>query len=115
MLVGYIIAVLCENHNNVINTLFSQSAERLSLKQMEHISCHVKREYRFCIIYFGTPYVSCCITIWCAWLSAYVEGASVALEGDMEIVNEAKLYTLHPFAVQSEVQIEDPGKNNSVM
>ena len=28
----------------------------------------------------------------------------------MEIVNEAEFYTLHPFAVQSEVQIEDREK-----
>ena len=32
----------------------------------------------------------------------------------MEIVNEAEFYTLHPFAVQSEVQIED-GENKSVI
>jgi hypothetical protein len=33
----------------------------------------------------------------------------------MEIVNEAEFYTLHPFAVQSEVQIEDREKQVSYL
>jgi len=35
--------------------------------------------------------------------------------GDMEIVNEAEFYTLHPFAVQSEVRIEDREKQVSYL
>jgi hypothetical protein len=33
----------------------------------------------------------------------------------MEIVNEAEFYTLHPFSVQSEVQIEDREKQVSYL
>jgi hypothetical protein len=33
----------------------------------------------------------------------------------MEIVNEAEFYTLHPFALQSEVQIEDREKQVSYL
>ena len=122
MLVRDTIAVLCENHTKLINTLFTQNAGHLSLKQVDYmVHCAWKNEETWIVTWVTLLRnkfwsVLCLVlhyNLMCLvkWIYA---GSFSSSGGDMEIVNEAEFYTLHPFAVQSEVHIEDR-QNKSVI